>query len=681
MLKVFQSSLSPYFLTFALLVAAQGGFAQKIHINQVGYSTFGPKTAVLEYSGSFSNFQLKQVGSDQVVYNGAPGAAQNVSDWNSNQYFRLDFSDFQTPGTYYLAVSGVTQSQVFEIAEHILFNITWPRALDFFQANRADQSDYAIWNKDAAVRFYGDYARGTRNVQGGWYDASGDVSKYLSHLNYANFMSPQQIPMVTWGFADMVDRYGGKLGAYFNEAQDEALWGAEYLMKVLDAEGYFYITVFDGWTHSTNAREICAFSGSDGTKSSAWQAGFREGAGMSIASLARISTWASSTTSTQYLTAAETAWQHLVANDYANAKAYADNGILNIIDDYTILMAATELYLATNTQQYLTVARERAQALNNRLHAEGYFIADNGSRPYWHAAEAGLPLIALARYMEAETDATHLNLARQTIQTNLDYQISVTANTSNPFGYARQHFRSQNTVQSGFFIPHDNETGYWWQGESARLGSLAAAAIIAGQKLNPTSPGPLGVSAVYHDYAFNQLNWIMGLNPYDINFQDGTGRNNPPDYNGHPHVYGGISNGITGSQTNGSGIIWNRDDGTTWGNWRWVEQWIPHGIWYMVAVAATSQETDSGTPVLSAIPNRQARSFALAVRNDYLHVEFKAHTTTNQNWTIQNLKGEVIQKGQAEAGIQSLTLDSKALPKGVLVFKLGKQPGSGFMLQ
>ncbi|MCV6022012.1 glycoside hydrolase family 9 protein, partial [Escherichia coli] len=41
-------------------------------------------------------------------------------------------------------------------------------------------------------------ANQTADVHGGWYDASGDVSKYLSHLSYANYLNPQQTPMVVW---------------------------------------------------------------------------------------------------------------------------------------------------------------------------------------------------------------------------------------------------------------------------------------------------------------------------------------------------------------------------------------------------------------------------------------------------------------------------------------------------
>ncbi|MCO5934018.1 hypothetical protein NAF17_00580 [Mucilaginibacter sp. RB4R14] len=52
---------------------------------------------------------------------------------------------------------------------------------------------------------------------------------------------------------------------------------------------------------------------------------------------------------------------------------------------------------------------------------------------------------------------------------------------ANPFGYARQSFMFKGKVKDGFFIPHENVTCWWWQGENVRLGSLATAAVIGGR--------------------------------------------------------------------------------------------------------------------------------------------------------------------------------------------------------
>lgn len=55
-------------------------------------------------------------------------------------------------------------------------------------------------NTDKNMLLYGSTKK--VDVHGGWCDASGDVSKYFSHLAYANFVSPQQIPLVTWSLVN-----------------------------------------------------------------------------------------------------------------------------------------------------------------------------------------------------------------------------------------------------------------------------------------------------------------------------------------------------------------------------------------------------------------------------------------------------------------------------------------------
>ena len=90
-------------------------------------------------------------------------------------------------------------------------------------------------------------------------------------------------------------------------------------------------------------------------------------------------------------------------------------------------------------------------------------------------------------------------------------------------------------------------------------------------------------------YAWNQLNWILGLNPYDCCMMQGAGRNNvfymffeSYEYNNAP---GGICNGITGGRTNPDDIDFNVGFAVTGKDedWRWSEQWLPHAAWYLYA--------------------------------------------------------------------------------------------------
>jgi len=254
-------------------------------------------------------------------------------------------------------------------------------------------------------------------------------------------------------------------------------------------------------------------------------------------------------------------------------------------------MAATELWLATGETSYRDAARKRALNLSNRMTPGGYFRADDGSRPFWHASDAGLPIVALARYLDAEKDGSERKKALTTIRKALDYELRVTNEVSNPFGYARQTFGLKGTIRDGFFIPHENETGWWWQGENARLGSLATAALVGGRLVYPAS-GAWGVKPDLARFAARQLGWVLGQNPYETCFMYGFGAKNVPVMKsnfGHGTERGGISNGITGQKgrADGSGIDFRlQDDGN---EWRWTEQWLPHAAWFLQAATAMTK--------------------------------------------------------------------------------------------
>jgi hypothetical protein len=311
---------------------------------------------------------------------------------------------------------------------------------------------------------------------------------------------------------------------------------------------------------------------------------------MAIAALARISQWnkdGTYFTSQNYLDGAKRAFAHLLVN---NTK-YVDDGKENIIDDYGALMAASELWIATGDTTYRDEARKRANNLASRMTPAGYFRADDGKRPFWHAADAGLPIVALVRYLDKETDASLRGAALDTIKKALDYELAVTNEVGNPYGYARQSFVYQGAVKKGFFIPQDNETGWWWQGENARLASLAAAAILGGRLVYPANNG-WGVDERLASFASRQLAWILGANPYDVCFMNGFGRNNPKAITanfGHGTQKGGISNGITGHEGNGDGTGIDYKTSANGDEWRWIEQWIPHSGWFLTAISAMAQ--------------------------------------------------------------------------------------------
>ncbi len=568
----------------------------KIHVNQLFYPADGPKRAVVESTEPQAEFEVVDMRTGAPVLKEKLSRIAGFSQWGGGPYYYVaDFSRWKTPGDIVLRV-GNTSSSPTGVRDQTLFDATFDMVLGYFSKSRADEPE--ILRADANAPFFGKGR--TRDVRGGWYDASGDISKYLSHLSYANFMNPQQIPLVAWALAFVHDRSrDGRL----TEKQRavlaaEAVWGADYLVRILDESGFFYINVFDRWSGEPRERAICAFEHQTGTLTDEWQAGMREGAGMSIAALARISTLEhrGDFTGETYLDKAVIAFAHLREHNMA----YLDDGKENIIDDYSGLMAAAELFAATGDPAYLDAARDRARRLSERLHSRGYFIADDGNRPFWHASDAGLPVMALVRYLEVEKDPSRQKAATEIITRHLEYLLVVTSRTANPYGYARQSFLAGSEVTDGFFIPHINESEYWWQGENARLASLAAAAVAGGTAASMDG----AIRHRLNAFAADQMNWILGSNPFDMCFLRGVGQKHPPDYSplpnhkNHGDLDGGIANGITGSGWDGSGIaFWGAPGFVPQGNdrWRWLEQWLPHSAWFLIA-ATVLAESGAETP-------------------------------------------------------------------------------------
>lgn len=560
-----------------------------ILVNQVGYERQGYKTAILKSRQKLAahlSFTIADAITGKAIYQGQTQLARQVSDWSDDWYAVMDFSTLHKKGRYKINVSLsdiLYQSYDFKVDDNLWAAVGIPAVLDFFQHQRANSPEEL--KADSHVLLFGSDKR--VDLRGGWCDASGDVSKYFSHLAYTNFMLPQQIPMVTWSLINTAEKLPAMLSNadITNAFYEEALYGADYIMRSLSDEGYFYMTLFSYFKKDPEERRVVGLL-ADSKTTPDYQCAWREGGGMAIAALARISRWNRKRdyTSEQYLHGAEKAFAHLLVN----STKYADDGKDNIIDDYCALMAATELWLATGKKIYKEAARKRAANLGNRVSKTGYFIANDGTRPFWHAADAGLPVVALVRYLDAEKEWQYRRRALQAIKSAVDYNLNVTKAVPNPFGYPRQHFMVKNKLQSGFFIPHDNESGWWWQGENARLASLATAMMLGGRLVYPAE-NVWGVKPEIVKFASSQVEWILGKNPYDICMMYGHGKNNVPymaSMYGHGSGKGGISNGITGKngKDDGSGIDFKVEDN---GNeWRWSEQWIPHTGWFLQALTA-----------------------------------------------------------------------------------------------
>ncbi|AWG82925.1 glycoside hydrolase family 9 protein [Vibrio parahaemolyticus] len=560
--------------------------------NHIGYERLGPKKAIIQTEQphlSSYTAQLICATSEQTVATFAVEEQGKVANWHQGYFYLIDFSSFTDSGDYFLQVED-SRSSYFTVGEHILLNQTLSDVIHYFKSQRCggvfDQQDRQVPVLNANQ---------TVDVHGGWYDASGDVSKYLSHLSYANYLNPQQTPMVVWNILKGLSLLEGSEDiAAFTRTRliEEALFGADFLVRMQNEKGFFYMTVFDKWSKDTAQREICAYETQLGHKFDDYQAGFRQGGGVTIAALAAASRLGvhGEYDQQKYRNAAENGYWHLKEHN----TQYLNDGEENIIDEYCALLASVELFKATKETRYLEESRLWAQRLVARQMSDEqiqHFWSANqdGSRPYFHAAEAGLPVIALCEYLAIEDDSVQTESVKRIVNRACEFEIKISNKVTNPFGYPRQYVKGVNeSKRDAFFVAHNNESGYWWQGENARLGSLATMAYLAQPHIASQE-----IQQQLSVFAQDALNWIVGLNPYDMCMLDGHGRNNPdylPQY-GFFNAKGGVCNGITGGFEDEEDIAFNppaqKDDMLQ--NWRWGEQWIPHGAWYLLAIMSQAQ--------------------------------------------------------------------------------------------
>lgn len=608
-----QRSMVALFIFACSVCPVAGAVSEfKVLTNHVGYEAMGPKHAVILGSAGMkvSSCALKDETSNETVLTLPAQSAGAVRKWRDWYFWTVDFDAFQTEGEYYLAClsnTGSAHSFPFRIQRMILDRTTLSDVIYFFKEER---SSGRLDQADRHLPFDG-RKQGFLDAHGGWWDATGDYGKHLSHLSFSTYFNPQQIPLVVYSIFKSYEQLNlrnvPEFVRYKERLLDEAMFGADYLVRVKAPSGSFYRSISTGgvkqipeerkvagemkqfgiYQSSTQEpRDLVESANSD----LEYEVSYRSGGGVAIAALAMASTFPFSGEygNAAYLNAAEEAFEFLEKN---NLKMVND-GKENIVDDYCALTAATELYRATKKARYKAAADRRAKSLLARLTLSGsyqnYWRADDRDRSFFHATDAGFPVVSLLYYVEIADPNTKREVL-VSVKKSLRFELAVTREVANPFGYARQLVQDKaGNRHTSFFFPHHTEAAPWWQGENARLASLASAARL-GAKYFLDDP------EFYRElqaYASNQLNWILGLNPFDTCMLYGVGRNNPQymffDSWEFTNAPGGISNGITSGFRDEDDIDFNLTYKQTGADndWRWQEQWLPHAAWYLLAVSS-----------------------------------------------------------------------------------------------
>lgn len=244
-----------FLLCFALLTGP--AFADIVRdsvylrVNQVGYLSEDEKVAVAFSDAPIKgNFSLHNAKTGKRVYRGRVQASE-VAAWGTfDNYYHLDFSDFQEPGRYYLQVNK-DRSAEFGIGRSNSYKHYQEDLLGFMRQQRCGYNpflDMVCHQRDGRT-MYGPMPDSTFvDVSGGWHDA-GDQLKYLITSSNATARMLKAYEMEPNKFDDKVNDLGQPGANGIPDVLDEAKWGLDWMHKMHHGPGQLFHQVADDRDH------------------------------------------------------------------------------------------------------------------------------------------------------------------------------------------------------------------------------------------------------------------------------------------------------------------------------------------------------------------------------------------------------------------------------------------------
>lgn len=224
-----------------------------IRINRLGYIPAAKKVAVWcsKENNAISKFQLIDSTTNKAVFTGAAGKAFR-SYGPYTQSYRLNFSTFVKPGTYYLQAGG-THSPVFKISGDV-----YKGAADFcLRYVRQQRTGFNPFLKDSCHTHDGYVLYGEKagikdsthlDVVGGWHDAT-DYLQYITtsaNATYHLLMAYRDFYEV-FNDEKLANGLDGKNGVA--DVLDEAKWGLDWLLKMHPRPDWMFNQIADDRDH------------------------------------------------------------------------------------------------------------------------------------------------------------------------------------------------------------------------------------------------------------------------------------------------------------------------------------------------------------------------------------------------------------------------------------------------
>lgn len=237
-------------LTLALcaIFGAQAG--EWIRINQLGYLPRATKVAVMLCSDSVpvSSFDVVDAFTGKVVMSSASVRPMGALG-SMRATYRLNFSDLNAQGTYYLRV-GQCKSPMFPVNGQV-YKGTADFTLNYMRQQRCGWNPFlrdSCHQLDARIVYHPTKQGQHIDVRGGWHDAA-DLLQYTStsaNAIYQMLFAYQQNPSA---FADNYQANGLPGSNGIPDIVDEIYWGLDWLDRMNPEKGELYNQIADDRDH------------------------------------------------------------------------------------------------------------------------------------------------------------------------------------------------------------------------------------------------------------------------------------------------------------------------------------------------------------------------------------------------------------------------------------------------
>jgi hypothetical protein len=584
-------------LPISLIVLISGGAVEltgqrlsrdmnvELLVNHVGFVPESGKTVVTRGLRN-SMFEVINTSTHEVVYTGS--FKPNPGDFG--EYSTGDFSSVTKEGHYYLKADTL-RSYPFSIAKTV-YRPVMDLIIGYFSLQRCGASStgyLAPCHLDDGIRM--DNGK-HQDVTGGWHDAS-DLRK--------------------WVAATIFGMYGlGKTYQLMDEKDpglvkilDELKWGNLYFLKMQEPQGYIMNFVGgDAKKHSDSNR----WTDNIIVEEAGELAFVKPNAGRSTQDMLifgtsddRVIRTDPANMLTQYIFITSEA---IMANitktkepDYSKKCLQAavscfewckkSSEDMNSGTIGASIQAAIELYKVTGQEVYRTFAVEKAQKLRN-LQAKqengigGFFYTSVTNRePYKNISRGCLDFISLCDLIREFPNHKDASLWKEIIKAYANQYLFFMSQKNSfgiiPYGLFNQQDTIGNKKVGNYwyrYFDQPERLGINANLAAAGIGLMKAAGILNDPKLK--------------DLAQRQLDWIIGVNPFNSSTIVMVGYNNPKPFNSSefkpftPLLPGAVMNGLRGDRAD------QPDIGN--GNWQVSEYWTPmvcYTLWLTAQISKT----------------------------------------------------------------------------------------------